>query len=1115
MNKQMIWKILGIEETKEESVIKQAYRKKLTLVNPEDNAQDFMKLRKAYEEALQFIKMEETGEDKDKETGKDKTEIEIWLEKADGIYWDIHKRIDVKLWEELLHNNVCIGLDTSLEAGEKLLAFLTDHYYLPQSVWQVLDQEFRFAEEKERLCEKFPEDFIDYVMNQVQTTNFLDYNLFEVKAGENVDSYIKKYYEIKGILDRNVSEEMSKLSELFEEIDTYQVYHPYTDVEKMRFFLKTSREHGADIAQKLIEKYPDDIYILYYFGKVKWNNNDYLEAYRIWNRILEVCPDHYSAKAGIVQYFLKTEEYEKARDMATDLLEIFRNDQEMMLCLREANQHLISLYTSLCLGENKRDPKLRIDLGWCFFQNERYEECERTLEEVPEEDRNTYDYMYLSGRNYIARKKYEKSLEYFLSCLAILKNVNEDSLEEEKKRLNRLGFICYCIAQCYKENGQYDTSLSYFKDAIEKEENYGDRFFYMDQLCALYLKMDKNEESIDVCDQIIKEDKNYYPAYLHRQEGYFNLKNLQCVMNDFYSCTDIFPGFVKPYVLAAKALYFAYRYEESKNIILMAWKAGLSSNELELCYIRDLRYLADTQENIDEAVQLAKALKERLNQEDNDIEDISEVDFEIARLYVDGGEEEKALEFLNYAVRQNPSNSRYQLLKAGIYLEKGEYQKALNYYMTLEKELSENADYHYNIGRCLEGVASTAKALKEYKKALEIDPQHRLANNYIMNIYQRLYKTTEKSKYYEEAVLYADRQLEILENCYSYVERGLLFLDGYELEKAIADFEKGAQLNKEDLFTHNNAGYSYKILRELDKGIEELKKAVSMAEPGQTILPYGNLASCYEISEQYEKAIECLDQAIVMFPENADMYERKGEIYTKMGQYKKAVEAYKKLYDFSGKDRCDVYIRIGDVYESAGCNVRAFLYYKRAIYKNSKSAEAFCAYGSFRRNLGHYRKAVSCFTQAVIYTDKNDYAKRCIDLAFVYWEREKLKKAEKWAGKALAQIIHIFESEEQYTGFPMNASSRCLTLGYVYLFKQDLKKAEEYFTKSFTVKPCRNCEYYYCYEGYFGLGLVYEKRNMPEKALECYKKVLDVNWNLKKCKRKMNALKKAFDKRSR
>ena len=50
------WGILNIEETTDESVITQAYRRMLTVTNPEDNPQGFMMLRRTYEEALDYAR---------------------------------------------------------------------------------------------------------------------------------------------------------------------------------------------------------------------------------------------------------------------------------------------------------------------------------------------------------------------------------------------------------------------------------------------------------------------------------------------------------------------------------------------------------------------------------------------------------------------------------------------------------------------------------------------------------------------------------------------------------------------------------------------------------------------------------------------------------------------------------------------------------------------------------------------------------------------------------------------------------------------------------------------------------------------------------------------------
>ena len=48
------WEILGIPPTTDKSVIKKAYRSRLADTNPEDKPEEFMALREAYEQALDY-----------------------------------------------------------------------------------------------------------------------------------------------------------------------------------------------------------------------------------------------------------------------------------------------------------------------------------------------------------------------------------------------------------------------------------------------------------------------------------------------------------------------------------------------------------------------------------------------------------------------------------------------------------------------------------------------------------------------------------------------------------------------------------------------------------------------------------------------------------------------------------------------------------------------------------------------------------------------------------------------------------------------------------------------------------------------------------------------------
>ena len=102
-----IFKILGIEPTKNEMEIKEAYLNKLSDTNPEDKPEEFMQLRKAYEEAIEYANQE----DEEDTNEIDNTEIGLWMAKVREVYNNFRARNDINAWSELLKDDVCQNID--------------------------------------------------------------------------------------------------------------------------------------------------------------------------------------------------------------------------------------------------------------------------------------------------------------------------------------------------------------------------------------------------------------------------------------------------------------------------------------------------------------------------------------------------------------------------------------------------------------------------------------------------------------------------------------------------------------------------------------------------------------------------------------------------------------------------------------------------------------------------------------------------------------------------------------------------------------------------------------------------------------------------------------------
>ncbi|MBO6114632.1 MAG: hypothetical protein J6P57_06200, partial [Lachnospiraceae bacterium] len=113
------WIILGIKKTKDEDEVKAAYRKKLAGVNPEDDPEGFMELRKAYEDAIYEINHSDDESYDDAEIGsgkkgnKDDEIKDELVKKMSDIYHNFKRRINPNEWEKLFETDDFVSLETS------------------------------------------------------------------------------------------------------------------------------------------------------------------------------------------------------------------------------------------------------------------------------------------------------------------------------------------------------------------------------------------------------------------------------------------------------------------------------------------------------------------------------------------------------------------------------------------------------------------------------------------------------------------------------------------------------------------------------------------------------------------------------------------------------------------------------------------------------------------------------------------------------------------------------------------------------------------------------------------------------------------------------------------
>lgn len=1167
--KVMIWKVLGIEQTKDKEMIRNAYHEKLHFVNPEDDQEGFKELRRAYEEAMEYAdiieddKAIDDGEVEDESTersDKNKTEVDHWIDGIDKIYVDAVTRRDVDKWNELLNDPICDDLDTELEASEKLLVYIMSHSYLPMNVWQAIDKRFHYIDGMDQLKEHFPEEFLSYVKWQTNHQGFVDFDLFEGDTSCNVDKYINKLHELK-----NAEEErnFTRIDKLIGELEEADISHPYLYVEKAIVNLlqageipellsddqqKDSDQNGTELttdedkdklrksALNIMEnidfEYSQNSYIHRVYGEALLANHKTEQAKEVFEELLETDPLSYSALLCRAKCTIIEGNYELAKEQLEDILEERVQDVETLRYLEVVNETLVEIYSKKL--EDGLDKDTVIKLGWCYYQQREFEKGIELLDELGKS--MDYDYVNLRCRLYLANDDYEKAYPWAKEWLKQIVESVDDGSKEMTKRKNRLSLAHFSLGVCIWENAvKNDTiddneeeAVSFIQKSIDEENNQLVKLSYMEQLARFYLAAEEYEKCVDKCTEIIDIDQGFFPAYVHRQKANFELRQAREVIEDYYACTDIYPEYAPPYILAAEVFYAFEQYDDVESVINKAAEVKIDSDALELYKVRLLHYKDFSDENLKKALnsieKLKKRVGERTGEDPTDIEKIEDIYREYAVICWDMDEDEKALRILDEFLDGNPECTSLMLLKSDILLRSGNEKEALEISKKIYK-ISPTVYHQTRLGITYERINDYDNALKNYKEAYEKDSRDAGVVRRLMYLYSFLSDKKRDLELCRLGIRYASEFIDITNAPEGYVERGNLYIDLYELEKAVEDCRKAIELNPEAYYAYNNLGCALLKLRRVDEAIPPLEHTIEM-DREKDHLPFLNLAECYTVKKEYDKAIQQYKSLLEIFPKHTYVLKDIAELYCKMHMYSKAIEYYEKqiketlkkipqkgiLESLKGNEKENVaeeeqlmklYCDLADVYRQAGDIGKAETYYEKVlkrwknIMKTHISVKPIISIAEYYRDSGQLEKAVKLVKIAFGKMTGNDrkstvWKQLSFAAATIYFEAKDNLNAKN-EGRIYFEQFRKWEGEfDKALSDARYKPCNLYNIGIIYLCMGDIDKAKEFISRISDCNLCVMCECADCFEYYFGMGLIAEVEGRKDEAVKCYEKAIEI-----------------------
>jgi len=320
---------------------------------------------------------------------------------------------------------------------------------------------------------------------------------------------------------------------------------------------------------------------------------------------------------------------------------------------------------------------------------------------------------------------------------------------------------------------------------------------------------------------------------------------------------------------------------------------------------------------------------------------------------------------LNLGHKQLKSNVTKQLINVDKLINDGEIEQSLEIYKVISGILSDNPSIMYNTAWLSYKNGLYEDAIQACKKALHLAGDESLTG--LKND-----KKDEISRLLRPMIHF----------CY-----GLCL---YKIKRYLSAIDQFRMVQKETEGLREsdvNIAKCYLALGEIDKAQEHIRKALKLKEDNR--LRYFLARLCFEKNEEMECKYQ-LETIVEKYPEFTEAWYLLGKLYRKRGDWKNALNAYKKLTQLAPED-AEVYYRLGIAQRHEGKTDEAMSNFKFAAEIKPDFSRAFYSMASIYDAAGKTDKAIECLEKSLMGEERLEMAYNL--LAEIYISTDRILEA--------------------------------------------------------------------------------------------------------------------------
>ena len=259
---------------------------------------------------------------------------------------------------------------------------------------------------------------------------------------------------------------------------------------------------------------------------------------------------------------------------------------------------------------------------------------------------------------------------------------------------------------------------------------------------------------------------------------------------------------------------------------------------------------------------------------------------------------------------------------ASMLLERGDLQGVVEVYSGVIDRCSDHAEAHYKRGNALNLLGHSDKALRDYDRAVFLNPEH--AN--------------------------------------AYCNRGAVLERLGQRKEALDSYDRALGLDPRDALAYYNRASVLRDLGQFDASLASYNQAVALrADFAEAYINRGNLQ---QQMRQFAAAIDSYDRAIELGPKAPEAFHGRGLAMYQLQKFDAALASYDRAISLK-KDYVEAYINRGNVLQDMGRHNEAIVNYDSAISLKSTYAEAHKGRGVSLISLRRFEAAIDSFSKAL------------------------------------------------------------------------------------------------------------------------------------------------------